>query len=798
MVIRHKEKWRVLNLLMGITPVILLVAIYFTFNSVIYNISILNNSFSIIQSLYSFLKYLTYLFLILFVVILLLVKFFKFNFFINRYLLDKESFLHWRFIKEIEFNKSVFKFIELDNRLKLFKIKFNRKILGLSFLLISISFFSFVSKKYVNPINTSVYDIYLRQFNFNFGKEFYLEGDSLILNTDNISSDVYVSYNGISKELNNKSIFLGFVEGTKNFITINVNSYKKPIFFNLINKPKIIHSTVEVNYNNLYIKKFINEFNVEALLNSNIRIDINFENASERDKIIDFKLSSDTVIMVYFFNENIIDSVQFTFKTFEPTSPKIDFEKTNDGYKIYITDSYGLKKLDINGYTKKINGLNYNFILGENSIYKITVENILNVKSVVLLNNKLVYDNSKNSIITSTEYNDFTETSNQSLNENIKNLIETLDILFESKWIDEKDYTEIKEYLIEEYKKYVSLRKGEDLRKVQENIFELSKILKEIANNQLDDKKKENEIKKLKNKLNSFKKKSLGENLNPVDNTEDALSTTDIVNLENFLVNLNLVSLDIDKGFYKSPLQLFRLSSLTFIVDSLNALIDKNKKLKEILSEDLFSIKQMVFSKKENLDLKEVRFRINNLTVKIYNILKNRELINMGSSENNKNSNCNNNNNGNTKKPGISELLSEIINDGESEEGKNGSEDKDHDGKSKESDKEKTQEGDDNEKNIEKKGKGKVGNSDSLEELEKQLLNKIGNYEKNDSLFKQKIKWLDYSNALRVNPLMDSKRKGNYVMEQETIFNKNTGSKQIENFMPIRKQNLHLKTNVYY
>jgi hypothetical protein len=279
----------------------------------------------------------------------------------------------------------------------------------------------------------------------------------------------------------------------------------------------------------------------------------------------------------------------------------------------------------------------------------------------------------------------------------------------------------------------------------------------------------------------------------PNESDGDVLTAEDVINLENYLVNLNLISLNIDKNIYRNTSQLIRVSSLLSVIDSLNVLSNKNRKIGEILSLDILSIKNLAENK--NSDILEVRYRINNLTVKIYNVLKNREVLNSMSGENKQNSNCSDSN-GNSKKPGLSELLSDILSDGNS--GNNDSEQENGENKNgKGNTSNSKDDGNTNDIKNENNDKGHNGNSLSLEEIEKQLINKIGNYDNQDSVFKRKIKWLDYSKTERINPDLDNKRKGNYVNTIETEPFKLTYDKP-ENLLIIKKQILRKKKNVFY
>ncbi|WP_333596272.1 hypothetical protein [Schleiferia thermophila] len=709
-------------------------------------------------------------------------------------MLDKESFLNWRFIKDLENKNSVFKNIELQSRLKKSFIKLKDVIIFVFFTLLFITVVSILNNQVINPLKTSVYDTYLKKFNIVTNKSLYLEGDSLIVMTDKISEDISIGYQGNFSLLNTNTIYLGFVNGQNNYITLNLGNYNKKIYFDVVKKPKIINSIVDVRFGENYNKKFKNEFIIDAFIDSKISIYLNLDNATEKGKQINFSLKKDTVINIVFSNDKITDSVQYYFKGSQPIAPSINYEEYDQGYKIYISDLYGLKRLEVNEEKRNLSGLGFSMILNSSNsgIFRVMAENILNQKTFIVLNNKTSVDYSYETS-DSFDGNDINNNSmHDDIFEDLNNLIKTLDLFYNSTLIEKKVYLDIKEYLLKQMKIFNNSNDLKIKNDIKQDLKELNEIFKEISNKQLDTKNINNEEKKLNNNLNKFMNKRNSINT-PNESDGDVLTAEDVINLENYLVNLNLISLNIDKNIYRNTSQLIRVSSLLSVIDSLNVLSNKNRKIGEILSLDILSIKNLAENK--NSDILEVRYRINNLTVKIYNVLKNREVLNSMSGENKQNSNCSDSN-GNSKKPGLSELLSDILSDGNS--GNNDSEQENGENKNgKGNTSNSKDDGNTNDIKNENNDKGHNGNSLSLEEIEKQLINKIGNYDNQDSVFKRKIKWLDYSKTERINPDLDNKRKGNYVNTIETEPFKLTYDKP-ENLLIIKKQILRKKKNVFY
>ncbi|GCD79884.1 hypothetical protein [Schleiferia thermophila] len=709
-------------------------------------------------------------------------------------MLEKESFLNWRFIKDLENKNSVFKNIELQSRLKKSFIKLKDVIIFVFFTLLFITVVSILNNQVINPLKTSVYDTYLKKFNIVTNKSLYLEGDSLIVMTDKISEDISIGYQGNFSLLNTNTIYLGFVNGQNNYITLNLGNYNKKIYFDVVKKPKIINSIVDVRFGENYNKKFKNEFIIDAFIDSKISIYLNLDNATEKGKQINFSLKKDTVINIVFSNDKITDSVQYYFKGSQPIAPSINYEEYDQGYKIYISDLYGLKRLEVNEEKRNLSGLGFSMILNSSNsgIFRVMAENILNQKTFIVLNNKTSVDYSYETS-DSFDGNDINNNSmHDDIFEDLNNLIKTLDLFYNSTLIEKKVYLDIKEYLLKQMKIFNNSNDLKIKNDIKQDLKELNEIFKEISNKQLDTKNINNEEKKLNNNLNKFMNKRNSINT-PNESDGDVLTAEDVINLENYLVNLNLISLNIDKNIYRNTSQLIRVSSLLSVIDSLNVLSNKNRKIGEILSLDILSIKNLAENK--NSDILEVRYRINNLTVKIYNVLKNREVLNSMSGENKQNSNCSDSN-GNSKKPGLSELLSDILSDGNS--GNNDSEQENGENKNgKGNTSNSKDDGNTNDIKNENNNKGHNGNSLSLEEIEKQLINKIGNYDNQDSVFKRKIKWLDYSRTERINPDFDNKRKGNYVNTIETEPFKLTYDKP-ENLLIIKKQTLRKKKNVFY
>ncbi|WP_448520772.1 hypothetical protein, partial [Schleiferia thermophila] len=639
-------------------------------------------------------------------------------------MLEKESFLNWRFIKDLENKNSVFKNIELQSRLKKSFIKLKDVIIFVFFTLLFITVVSILNNQVINPLKTSVYDTYLKKFNIVTNKSLYLEGDSLIVMTDKISEDISIGYQGNFSLLNTNTIYLGFVNGQNNYITLNLGNYNKKIYFDVVKKPKIINSIVDVRFGENYNKKFKNEFIIDAFIDSKISIYLNLDNATEKGKQINFSLKKDTVINIVFSNDKITDSVQYYFKGSQPIAPSINYEEYDQGYKIYISDLYGLKRLEVNEEKRNLSGLGFSMILNSSNsgIFRVMAENILNQKTFIVLNNKTSVDYSYETS-DSFDGNDINNNSmHDDIFEDLNNLIKTLDLFYNSTLIEKKVYLDIKEYLLKQMKIFNNSNDLKIKNDIKQDLKELNEIFKEISNKQLDTKNINNEEKKLNNNLNKFMNKRNSINT-PNESDGDVLTAEDVINLENYLVNLNLISLNIDKNIYRNTSQLIRVSSLLSVIDSLNVLSNKNRKIGEILSLDILSIKNLAENK--NSDILEVRYRINNLTVKIYNVLKNREVLNSMSGENKQNSNCSDSN-GNSKKPGLSELLSDILSDGNS--GNNDSEQENGENKNgKGNTSNSKDDGNTNDIKNENNDKGHNGNSLSLEEIEKQLINKIGN-----------------------------------------------------------------------
>lgn len=783
-----------LNTAIVVLPLIIFVLLYFSINTLLYYLIIFNNSFKFTETSFKVVSFLFYIVLSAVIVYILFTRIFKFNFLVNKILLEKESFLNWRFIKDLENKNSVFKNIELQSRLKKSFIKLKDVIIFVFFTLLFITVVSILNNQVINPLKTSVYDTYLKKFNIVTNKSLYLEGDSLIVMTDKISEDISIGYQGNFSLLNTNTIYLGFVNGQNNYITLNLGNYNKKIYFDVVKKPKIINSIVDVRFGENYNKKFKNEFIIDAFIDSKISIYLNLDNATEKGKQINFSLKKDTVINIVFSNDKITDSVQYYFKGSQPIAPSINYEEYDQGYKIYISDLYGLKRLEVNEEKRNLSGLGFSMILNSSNsgIFRVMAENILNQKTFIVLNNKTSVDYSYETS-DSFDGNDINNNSmHDDIFEDLNNLIKTLDLFYNSTLIEKKVYLDIKEYLLKQMKIFNNSNDLKIKNDIKQDLKELNEIFKEISNKQLDTKNINNEEKKLNNNLNKFMNKRNSINT-PNESDGDVLTAEDVINLENYLVNLNLISLDIDKNIYRNTSQLIRVSSLLSVIDSLNVLSNKNRKIGEILSLDILSIKNLAENK--NSDILEVRYRINNLTVKIYNVLKNREVLNSMSGENKQNSNCSDSN-GNSKKPGLSELLSDILSDGNS--GNNDSEQENGENKNgKGNTSNSKDDGNTNDIKNENNNKGHNGNSLSLEEIEKQLINKIGNYDNQDSVFKRKIKWLDYSRTERINPDFDNKRKGNYVNTIETEPFKLTYDKP-ENLLIIKKQTLRKKKNVFY
>jgi hypothetical protein len=783
-----------LNTAIVVLPLIIFVLLYFSINTLLYYLIIFNNSFKFTETSFKVVSFLFYFVLSAVIVYILFTRIFKFNFLVNKILLEKESFLNWRFIKDLENKNSVFKNIELQSRLKKSFIKLKDVIIFVFFTLLFITVVSILNNQVINPLKTSVYDTYLKKFNIVTNKSLYLEGDSLIVMTDKISEDISIGYQGNFSLLNTNTIYLGFVNGQNNYITLNLGNYNKKIYFDVVKKPKIINSIVDVRFGENYNKKFKNEFIIDAFIDSKISIYLNLDNATEKGKQINFSLKKDTVINIVFSNDKITDSVQYYFKGSQPIAPSINYEEYDQGYKIYISDLYGLKRLEVNEEKRNLSGLGFSMILNSSNrgIFRVMAENILNQKTFIVLNNKTSVDYSYETS-DSFDGNDINNNSmHDDIFEDLNNLIKTLDLFYNSTLIEKKVYLDIKEYLLKQMKIFNNSNDLKIKNDIKQDLKELNEIFKEISNKQLDTKNINNEEKKLNNNLNKFMNKRNSINT-PNESDGDVLTAEDVINLENYLVNLNLISLNIDKNIYRNTSQLIRVSSLLSVIDSLNVLSNKNRKIGEILSLDILSIKNLAENK--NSDILEVRYRINNLTVKIYNVLKNREVLNSMSGENKQNSNCSDSN-GNSKKPGLSELLSDILSDGNS--GNNDSEQENGENKNgKGNTSNSKDDGNTNDIKNENNDKGHNGNSLSLEEIEKQLINKIGNYDNQDSVFKRKIKWLDYSKTERINPDLDNKRKGNYVNTIETEPFKLTYDKP-ENLLIIKKQILRKKKNVFY
>ncbi|GCD78298.1 hypothetical protein JCM31826_17800 [Thermaurantimonas aggregans] len=777
--------------------------IYVNFNALVnFGLYVVKN-FSVFNLLSNISLIVFFLFVVLLIIVVLFYFSTTFKSKIFNLLFTNKDFLDFSIQGELVKRVDVFSSVELSKRLKYFFFPKPKKIILYLFIILILTI-SFSFKFFQINFNQDVFDKYVEKISYTFNKNFFVEGDSIFLFTDfDCNGQIQLQYASYNTDLVKGKNFIGLASPNENKLYFKLNSYHKKVLLQIVPRPKVREFTVHSIYDNSIKERFTNITHLNILSNSIVEYKLMADNSANKLITGNFLFKNDTVIDFVLCNTYVCDTFQVFLTKRNISSPVINYSKVGNFYLISISDDHGIKNVQINGNTDFFKQPKTSLLieLDTNLQYTIIASNILNKTTRITIGNKYsILNTTANAFNNSEILNQYLE----SLESDILSVINTL-----NEQIKTSPINEIKQ-LLQNFQNQLNDISSDfydqmRINQIKTLLKDVNKLLEEFQNISKNSQDLANELlkQKLQNTLNRYKKenhkiRTSNENISEASE----INASEHIILEGLLLSFNNLSLDIEKNKYKNNKDLLNNSNLLTLADSLNMLLIKNKTLRPILSEEYERLKNTI---QNNSDLKTFVFAINNLSVKLYQIIKNVEQNNINSNNQNNsqnNSNCTNpSNTGNSKKPGLSELIGEESNDGKEDNGStsNGDPKKNSNNDSNTNESENSSEnGKQNKSNKEKDGKsGPNGDKESLEELEKQLKDRKSSYSSILDELKRKIKWLDSEDSKRFNETMDNKRKGNFINDRD-VEQINLIKKDTQNILYINRKELTVKTNVRY
>ena len=722
-----------------------------------------------------------------------------------KYFLSVDDYSSYKIQRSLLINKDPYSKFELKKRLQNINFKGLKKAFTSLVMLLSVlsifSFAKFSIPRFENPFNE-----YISKFNIKQDKEEYLEGDSIFVLIDIPLADILLEYGNQVYPCNNNKIFIGLASPLHDRFSVK-------LFNNVVDRKVLVHGRprlndlfISSNYKDIIIREYRNVFDVSAFRNSQVIIKASFIGAQHDEVENKFFIDKDTNVVITFCNPHFCDSLEINFKAVEINKPTITYTKFEDTYLVKVLDDFGLKSLIVNGkaYSIDHNSRSVEFFLDTLQSYTVTAKNICNQISEIVVNKlKTIYNGANFSLDGSH--------SSSVLNDIESQLLELANELSENpRSYPFEKYNDILQNLEEILNTVFKENTGQNRMRANELkllVSEVIEILKEIEKNVKLNKDILNEslIQKLKNTMNRYKNTmKQNEKNKETDSNTESLSISEQISLEYILLVSNNLSFDIESGIYKNVKDVYLNSLLPVMLDTLYSIMLRKSAIYDLLIKDYNSLRSLDYSSSA-VDIRSLMFRLNNISVILYNLIKNTEQnlpgIQQDTDKNNKDSNCSNPNSGKSKKPGINELLGDSKQNGKEGEGESESnnEKERNDGSNTSDDggdKESNKEGNNN---TERKKSGNTGNgsNESLEEIEKKLRNlNSSEMSINNDLLKKKIKWLDYEYSKRINDEADNKRLGTYVIEKSE--NISVQKKDFNSIKLIRRSSLVPKRNDLY
>ena len=720
---------------------------------------------------------------------------------LNKFL-SIEDFRSYKIEKYLVLKGDAYSKYELNSRLKNLNFKGLRKILLFVFgILLVLSIFSFSKFKIVNF--NDPFDTYLSKFNFRLCMNEYLEGDSIFFISEFINQDLIIEYGNKDYVLDKNVVFIGFANTLFKEVNLKIgrNVFNKRVIVH--SKPRLENLLITTNYDNILVNEYKNIFELNTFLNSKISIKASFINAEKKGNFSEFLLSSDTVVKIKYCNPYWCDSIEIFIKSVELPRPMISYSKIGEQTIVKISDDIGLKSIFVNDryFNVQKNSKIIEIVLDTVNNHSVKGTNILNKFTEVRINNNKFY---------------YVSLKSNGLGE-LKNLVDQIELQVQDVVNSLSDVNSIYDFKLYDNKlinllsvlNNLNLEENDTYsvkaKQLKELINEINSILKELEKSHSTDNKLVSDMlfQKLKNTLNRYQTKKKKRDINTESNDFGDISASEQIIFEYILLVTNNLSVDIENGKFKNKRDIFKNSMMPVLLDSLMEIMLKRPPLYEILISDVNALKRI--ENDISNDIIPIMYRLNNIAVTIYNLLKNIEINQMNSDQKDQrqdNSNCTNPSMGNSKKPSLSELLGES--DKSIKEGEEGEEGK------KESNDEKSENGNDGKDGEQKDGMGDekrnkerngnrhgTGSNESLEEIEKRLKNIIsgGTFFDSNEL-KKKIKWLDYERSSRLNDEYDSRRQGNFVSDDNDSFLQPLGNSDIIKI--IRRPSLVIKHNGIY
>ncbi|MFN3951632.1 MAG: hypothetical protein ACK4KT_04400 [Thermaurantimonas sp.] len=750
-------------------------------------------------------KLLFYLISLLFVLYILFFLFYNTREFLLKNFLSVDDFRSYKVQRFLIINSDPYSKYELQKRLHNINFKGLKKTL-ISFLMLLavLSIFSFAKfniPRFENPFNE-----YISKLNIQLDKEEYLEGDSIYLSIDIPNENLLVEYGNNNFPCSSEKFFIGLANPLNDKLRIKLNNNVVERKVVVHGRPRLNNLFIRTNYNDIIIREYRNVFDVSVFRNSYIEIKALFNGAEHRKIETKFFIEKDTNVVISFCNSYFCDSLDIIFKAVEISKPIITYTKFDGEYLVKVLDDLGIKLILINGSVYSIDQRSraVEFSLDTLQSYTINVKNICNQTSEIVINRQETQYNDAN-------YSFAGKNSLNILNDIEAQLIEIVNELIENsrnysfeKYIDRlQNLAEVFNTILEENNNQNKIRANELKLLASEIIDVLIEREKNINSNK--DLINEQLVQKLKNTMNKYKNRmKQNEKKVETDFNVESLTIEEQISLEYILLVSNNLSFDIEGGKYKNVKDIYLNSLMPIMLDSLYSIMVRKRAIYDFLINDYNSLRSFDYG--GNLvDNRSVIFRLNNISVALYNLIKNIEQkLSAGeeNSENNKNdSNCSSPNSGNTKKPGLSELLSDSnqnTTEGEGESEDN-TENEDNKGSSPSDKSEDNVSGNGGNNNKERKNKGNTGNgnNETLEEIEKRLRNINANQRAiNTETLKKKIKWLDYEYAKRINDNAENRRQGTYVIQNPEEFQMEPNNHK--EFKLIKRSSLFLKRNDLY
>lgn len=803
-------KWFIRLFVPFLVGLVVIVFVFININGLLNFTSYRVLNFNIYEKLIISNKYFFYFFTFLCLIFIIGYFFKSSREFILSKLLEKRDYQTYKIQSYLINNKSIFSLFELENRLNQFSFKGLKKAIIFGIIILSLfSFFSF--KRFTLNTPDNPLDFYLQKLNVNTDKKFYLEGDSIFIISDYTNSDLTIEYGQKISKIDLKKKFIGIATADFNRILFKygLRSISRDII--IYKRPQLKDVFIQIHYNQHVINEFKNIFDIQTFSGSTAYINAVIQNSKNKSINKEIQLFNDTILRFYYCNDFGCDSFSLFFKVNDLSSPLISHILSGDKFIVRVSDGYGLKTVKINNQiinTKPEEKI-IEIFLDTLGIYRVFATNIFNKFSEVTIGKSNDY--SGISSLNSEEFNSFFNTIESEIIENILKLSET------------SDY----------YERSLSLDRLNELSKILDNlstvelidfnnkvkINNLQQLLKDVntfLENVLKDKNDQSNLiemlksQNLKNTLNRYKKNKKSSEATNSESINTSLNSADQIILEYILIVSNKLSIDIEQKKFRNKNDIFNNSVLPIILDTLKMIMDKKPPIYDALIEDYTAIINSRINKSS--DLNTLVYRLNNISVTLYNIIKNIESNSFNNlknqSEKDKNSDCNNPGSGNTQKPTLKDLIGESESgegEGKDDNSEKGEGNKLESGKSDNSTDSKKSGDNKNTREKEKKEnsdqKNRLQNSgidsESLEDLEKRLRDVMSDnpsIDKNE--LRRRIKWLDYNKSKKMNEEIDNRRKGNFVIEVE---NERKGvPKQANQFKYIQRDALRLKNEIVY